>query len=46
MMRKMVFSLFFLVFMIILATCSMVKEEGQSIAHSEPASTSLVVQYQ
>lgn len=46
MMRKMVFSLFFLIFMIILATCSMVKEEGQSPAAGELPAAARITELQ
>jgi hypothetical protein len=46
MARKLIFSLFFLVFMIILATCSMVKEEGQSPAYGELPAAALSIENQ
>ncbi len=46
MARKLLFSLFFFIFMAILATCSMVKEQSPAFAEDRQAETSAGVDAQ
>ncbi len=46
MARKLIFSLFFLVFMALLATCSMVKEQSPSLAAGRQTESSAGVDAQ